>query len=157
MNKVITDKLLYCADYVEAALKTRVDKIKAGSMAEAIAYSVLGGGKRIRAFLTLEFCSLFGGTYEDAEPYACALEMVHAYSLIHDDLPCMDNDDMRRGKPSCHKQFGETVALLAGDALLTYAFETVSCGKNNTVPATKELARCAGASVCAGDKKLTFL
>lgn len=98
------------------------------AVAEAMRYSTLGGGKRIRAFLVLEFCHLFGGETRAALPFACALECVHAYSLIHDDLPCMDDDDLRRGKPSCHVAFGEAEALLAGDALLTYAFE---CAASN--------------------------
>ncbi len=150
---MIAKKLRECANYIEKALETRMYSIKAGSMADAIAYSVLGGGKRIRAFLVLEFCKLFGGNIEDAEPYASALEMVHAYSLIHDDLPCMDNDDMRRGKPSCHKKYGETVALLAGDALLTYAFETAASAKNNTALAVSTLAKCAGAlGMCRGQE-----
>ena len=89
---------------------------------EAEKYSLFSGGKRIRPYLTLEFCKLFGGRAEDAMAYACAVEMIHTYSLIHDDLPCMDDDDMRRGKPSCHAKFGEATALLAGDALLTHAF-----------------------------------
>lgn len=97
-----------------------------GPLAEAMRYSTLGGGKRIRAALTIEFCKLFGGTEESALQFAAAIEMVQAYSLIHDDLPCMDDDDMRRGKPSCHIAFGEATALLAGDSLLTYAFETVA-------------------------------
>ena len=85
-------------------------------------YSLENGGKRVRPYLVLEFCRIFGGDCEKAIPYAVALEYIHTYSLIHDDLPCMDNDDMRRGKPSCHKKFGEANALLAGDALLTRAF-----------------------------------
>lgn len=90
---------------------------------EAMHYSLMNGGKRIRPVLVLEFCRMCGGKTEDALPFACAIEMIHTYSLIHDDLPCMDNDSMRRGKPSCHIKFGESYALLAGDALLTYAFE----------------------------------
>lgn len=90
---------------------------------EAQRYGLLGGGKRIRAFLVLEFCRLFSGEIKQAIPYACAIEMIHASSLIHDDMPCMDNDDVRRGKPSTHKAFGETMALIAGDAMLTAAFE----------------------------------
>lgn len=90
---------------------------------EAQRYGLLGGGKRIRAFLVLEFCRLFGGTVEKAMPYACAIEMIHASSLIHDDMPCMDDDDFRRGKPSTHKAFGETLALISGDAMLVNAFE----------------------------------
>ena len=90
---------------------------------EAMRYSLLGGGKRLRAALLLAFCSVCGGKEEKALPFACAVEMVHAYSLIHDDLPCMDDDDLRRGKPSCHIAYGEATALLAGDGLLTQAFD----------------------------------
>ena len=89
-------------------------------------YSLKAGGKRIRPRLVLEFCSLCGGDINDALPLACALEMIHTYSLIHDDLPCMDNDDYRRGKPSNHKVYGEDIALLAGDALQSLAFETAT-------------------------------
>ena len=93
-------------------------------VSRAMRYSVENGGKRIRPELVLSFCEACGGDSEKAMPLACALEMIHTYSLIHDDLPCMDNDDFRRGKPSCHIAFGEEYALLAGDALLTLAFET---------------------------------
>ena len=88
---------------------------------EAMEYSLLAGGKRIRPAVLLEFYNICGGT-EDALDFAAAIEMIHTYSLIHDDLPCMDDDDFRRGRPSCHKQFGEANALLAGDGLLTHAF-----------------------------------
>lgn len=94
-----------------------------GDVVKAMKYSLSNGGKRLRPILVLEFCKMCGGDVEKALPYACAIEYVHTYSLIHDDLPCMDNDDMRRGKPSCHKMYGEATALLAGDALLTHAFE----------------------------------
>mgnify|MGYP001623668743 FL=1 len=93
---------------------------------EAMRYSLLSGGKRLRPVLTMEFCRASGGQPELAVPFACALEMIHTYSLIHDDLPCMDNDDLRRGKPTNHKVYGEGFAVLAGDALLTYAFETIT-------------------------------
>ncbi len=93
---------------------------------EAMRYSLTGGGKRLRALMLLEFCELFGGDRELAMKFACAIECIHAYSLIHDDLPCMDDDDMRRGKPSCHIAFGENVAVLAGDALQTFAFEQMA-------------------------------
>ena len=93
---------------------------------EAQKYSILGGGKRIRAFLVLEVCRLFSSKITPAIPYACAIEMVHTSSLIHDDMPCMDDDDIRRGKPSTHKQYGEALALLAGDSMLAKAFETVA-------------------------------
>lgn len=92
---------------------------------DAMRYSLLGGGKRLRGVLVLAFCQLGGGNTTDALPLACAIEMVHAYSLIHDDLPCMDDDDLRRGKPTCHLQYDEATAVLAGDALLTKAFEVV--------------------------------
>ena len=85
---------------------------------DAMAYSVEAGGKRLRPVLTLEVCRMLGGDIQHALPFACAVEMIHSSSLIHDDLPCMDDDELRRGKPSCHIAFGEANALLAGDALL---------------------------------------
>ena len=111
-------------------------------------YSLFAGGKRIRPTLTLEFCKLFGGEEEAAIPFACAVEMIHTYSLIHDDLPCMDNDDLRRGKPTNHKVYGETMALLAGDSLLTGAFEVAAsnavAGAEASAMAVAYLAGCAG-------------
>ncbi len=95
------------------------------SVTRAMKYSLLNGGKRLRPILVLEFCKMCGGDINKAMPYACAIEYIHTYSLIHDDLPCMDDDDMRRGNPSCHKMYGEATALLAGDALLTHAFEAI--------------------------------
>ena len=92
---------------------------------EAMRYSLLAGGKRIRPVLTLEFARLAGMDWHDAVPVACALELVHTYSLIHDDLPCMDDDDLRRGKPTNHKVYGETLAVLAGDALQPEAFRLI--------------------------------
>ncbi len=105
------------------------------NLTDAMSYSVMLGGKRIRPAIMLEFFKVCGGTVKGITDAACALEMIHTYSLIHDDLPCMDNDDMRRGKPSCHKAFGEANALLAGDALLTYAFETI--GSIEDIPAER--------------------
>lgn len=116
-------------------------------VSEAMKYSVRNGGKRIRPVLTLEFCKVCGAEPEKALPFACAVEMIHTYSLIHDDLPCMDDDDYRRGKPSCHIAYGEANALLAGDALLTLAFETVvkaDVPAENVVRAVKELSYSAG-------------
>lgn len=101
----------------------------------ACRYAALNGGKRIRPILLLEFYKLCGGADDCAYNFACALEMIHSYSLVHDDLPCMDNDDMRRGKPSCHKSYGESMALLCGDALLTEAFSVVS--KTMGIPAER--------------------
>jgi len=116
---------------------------------DAMKYSVSAGGKRIRPVLLLEFCRICGGNIKNALPFACALEMIHTYSLIHDDLPCMDNDDFRRGKPSCHKAFGEANALLAGDALLNLAFETMLSSENDLDPSLK-LKAAAFISKCSG-------
>lgn len=119
----------------------------------AMRYSILGAGKRVRAILLIEFCKACGGTQQLAMPFACALEMIHAYSLIHDDLPCMDNDELRRGKPSCWKEFGETTALLAGDGLLTKAFEAAASSAapaNLALRAMMELAKNAGTSGMLG-------
>lgn len=93
---------------------------------EAMEYSLCAGGKRIRPMLVLEFCRICGGDYKKYVDIACCIEMIHTFSLIHDDLPCMDDDDFRRGRPSCHKQFPEAIALLAGDALNTLPFEIIS-------------------------------
>ena len=115
---------------------------------DAARYSLLLGGKRIRPVLMLEFCKLCGGKMEDAIDFAIALEMIHTYSLIHDDLPCMDNDNLRRGKPSCHIKFGEDIALLAGDTLLTTAFSVASNANipdDKKVKAISVLAKRAGA------------
>lgn len=114
---------------------------------DAMSYSLKNGGKRIRPLLTLYFSEIFGGNRNAAIKLGCALEMIHTYSLIHDDLPCMDNDDMRRGKPSCHIAFGEANALLAGDALLTEAFYLASqsgISEINLGIAVKYLSEFAG-------------
>ncbi|MGN1329697.1 MAG: polyprenyl synthetase family protein [Eubacterium sp.] len=113
---------------VEHSLLSFLPDAKDGQeeIVQAMEYSLSNGGKRLRPVFTLEFAKACGGSRDDSLPFACAIEFVHTYSLIHDDLPCMDNDDMRRGKPSCHKAFSEATALLAGDALLTHAFDIVS-------------------------------
>lgn len=119
---------------------------------KAMNYSLLSGGKRIRPVIMLAFCDLMGGKKDNAYSFACALEMIHTYSLIHDDLPCMDNDTMRRGKPCNHIVFGEDIALLAGDALLTQAFEAASGFKapedliENQIKSINILARFAGSA-----------
>lgn len=118
------------------------------SIVEAMWYSLSAGGKRIRPALMLEFCRVCGGDVKSVLPSACALEMIHTFSLIHDDLPCMDDDDMRRGKPSCHKAYGEAQALLAGDALLNLAYEMIAEGEGlsaeTKIAVISELSRCAG-------------
>ena len=114
----------------------RAGALNAG-LAEAMRYSLLAGGKRIRPLLVLEFCRIAGGNVEKALPVACAVEMLHTYSLIHDDLPCMDNDDLRRGKPTNHMVYGECTATLAGDALQAEAFGTIlRCDLPPTVKAS---------------------
>lgn len=114
---------------------------------EAMRYSLLAGGKRLRPLFVLEFCRICGGDVQKAMPYAAAVEMIHTYSLIHDDLPCMDNDDFRRGNPTNHKVYGEAVAVLAGDALLTAAFgylSSASLSADSRIQAVKVLSECAG-------------
>lgn len=120
---------------------------------EAMAYSALGNGKRLRAYLVLEFCSLLGEKPEKALDYACGMEMIHAFSLIHDDLPAMDDDCMRRGKPSCHIAFGEATAILAGDALAIDAFSAV--GNNRSCTDTQNLHACTLLSKKAGCRGMT--
>ena len=116
---------------------------------EAMRYSILGGGKRIRPVLTLEFARLGGIDWHMALPYACALELVHNYSLIHDDLPCMDNDELRRGKPTTHKAYGETLAVLAGDALQPEAVRIMATAPmmsaENRLEAIRVLVNACGA------------
>lgn len=132
-----------------------------GRLQEAMRYSILGGGKRIRPVLTLEFARLGGIDWHLALPYACALELVHNYSLIHDDLPCMDNDDYRRGRLTNHKIFGEGMAVLAGDALLTDAFMVASKAKlvrpEDMATAIGLLAECAGSPGMVGGQVLDIM
>lgn len=118
------------------------------SVVTAARYSLLDSGKRIRPIILLEFYRLCGGNDDCAYHFAAALEMIHTYSLIHDDLPCMDDDDMRRGRPSCHKQFDEATALLAGDALLTEAFSTAA--KTAGIPSDRVVRALSALSSCAG-------
>lgn len=134
MYKDIKDKLLYNVDILEKALSDifEYNDTDCRAIIEAQKYALLNGGKRIRGFLVMQFCRAFNGDENSALPYACAIEMIHASSLVHDDLPCMDNDDWRRGKPSTHKVFGEAVALLSGDALMVKAFETVNNNNRST-------------------------
>lgn len=127
---------------------------KKTTLYRAMEYGVMGGGKRIRPFLTLEFCRMLGGSDAAALPYAAAIEMIHNFSLIHDDMPCMDNDDLRRGRPTTHKAFGEAQALIAGDALIFAAFDCALSGAADAAAqnrAVRELAVAAGADgMCEG-------
>lgn len=145
---------------IEKSLDEFVDKHDAPKvLKEAMKYSLDAGGKRIRPCLMLEFYRVLGKNPDEILNFACAVEMIHTYSLIHDDLPCMDDDDMRRGKASNHKVFGEANALLAGDALLTLAFET-ACDINNeinpslAIKAVKMIADAAGMCKMIGGQVL---
>lgn len=120
-------------------------------VAAAMKYSVMNGGKRLRPFLVFETARLFGLDFEQSFPTAAALECLHSYSLIHDDLPAMDNDDLRRGKPTCHKQFDEATAILAGDGLLTYAFEILSTQKGISCETKCELIKLLASAAGAFD------
>lgn len=129
-----------------------------GRVTEAARYSLLSGGKRIRPVLLLVVCEMLDVSRSAAMPFACALEMIHTYSLIHDDLPCMDNDDLRRGNPTCHKVYGEALAVLAGDALLNRAYEillsAVKTGLNGSVDASMAIAAAAGNQGMIGGQTL---
>ena len=138
---------------VNRALETACDAFlpEESEVCRAARYSLLGGGKRIRAVLVLAVCDMLNGDAAAAEQFAAAVEMLHCYSLIHDDLPCMDNDDLRRGKPSCHKAFGEATAMLAGDVLLTEAFEVIA---NVAAPVNVRAAKALGAG--AGSRGMVY-
>ena len=123
------------------------------SVGKAAHYSLMAGGKRVRGVLVLAFCDLLGGNSEAAEGFGAAIEMLHCYSLIHDDLPCMDNADTRRGKPSCHKKFSEATALLAGDALLTAAFEVLAC---SAISADQQAEACRCLACAAGGRGMVY-
>lgn len=145
---------------IEGSLDKYLNNQQDNGLAEIMKYSLLSGGKRLRPILTLESYKLFSNSddFKKAMPYACALEMIHTYSLIHDDLPCMDNDDYRRGRLTSHKVYGEAQALLAGDTLLTYAFEVASSNpmtsyKSNAL-ATVMLSKYAGFAGMAGGQMI---
>lgn len=127
---------------------------------ESIEYSLLAGGKRLRPIFAFEFCRLCGADWKKAAPFAAAVEMIHTYSLIHDDLPCMDNDDFRRGRPTNHKVFGEAMAVLAGDALLTDAFAvsaTAQLDGKAIADAVGILSECAGSLGMVGGQVLDIM
>lgn len=156
-------------DYTELTEKALFDFLpglncREARLIESMKYSLEAGGKRVRPRLVFEFNALCGGNPEAAVPGACAVEMIHTYSLIHDDLPCMDDDDLRRGKPSNHKVFGEDIALLAGDALQTTAFEILSSDKAAELMGDKAcrksanaLARYAGSTGMVGGQVIDLM
>ncbi len=154
------ERLQSSADLTESrlnAIAVENNEFGAKMLNDAIAYSVLGGGKRLRAYMAVEFCELCGQAPEKTLDYAAAIEMIHAFSLIHDDLPAMDNDDMRRGKPSNHKVFGEATAILAGDSLALDAFRVAGknrfCTKEQNAEAMILLSEKSGSmGMCAGQQ-----
>jgi geranylgeranyl diphosphate synthase type II len=144
-------------EQVNSALDKSLEKSPdAGRLENAMRYSLMGGGKRLRPVLCIAAAEAVGGVAVDVLPAACAMEMIHTYSLIHDDLPAMDNDDLRRGKPTCHVAFDEATAILAGDALLTLAFQTLSsvAGSINKNHASKWISVINKISFAAGYKGL---
>lgn len=159
MSIQINDLIKQDIEMFEVALKRYIEnsELDYKVVCDAMKYSIDSAGKRLRPVLVLEFCRACGGKVEDALPFACAIEMIHTYSLIHDDLPCMDDDDMRRGKPSCHITYGEQFALLAGDALLTLAFETASSSNIDAklvVRCINELAKKSGINGMVGGQTM---
>lgn len=144
INSIATEKAL------ESFFSQKSEEGSLSVIKEAQTYSLLNCGKRIRPFLVNEVCRMLGGKEDAAMPFAIAVEMIHTYSLIHDDLPCMDDDDMRRGKPTNHKVFGEANAVLAGDALLTNAF--LAAAKNSAVSPSILRRAIELMADCAGDK-----
>lgn len=156
----MNDRSTEYREYIESYLKAWYDRFEdepQKQLFEAMKYSLLAGGKRLRPIFAFEFCRLCGTDWKTAAPFAAAVEMIHTYSLIHDDLPCMDNDDFRRGRPTNHKVYGEAMAVLAGDALLTDAF-CVAAAANLQGTAIADaigiLSECAGSLGMVGGQVL---
>lgn len=154
IKSYVNEQVSIISEKLESILSENMSSV----VLDAMNYSVSNGGKRIRPILAIEFAKLCNGDIDTAINFGCAVEMIHTYSLIHDDLPCMDNDDMRRGKPSCHIAFGEDNALLAGDALLTAAFGLLTSSDNifekNIVRAVSYLSSFAGINGMIGGQVL---
>ena len=140
------NKIQSIDNYIESYLDSTY-KNSSPILLEAMKYSVLNGGKRLRSILCIEASKMFGGTFDKAIPFASAIELIHAYSLVHDDLPAMDNSDTRRGMLSCHKKYGEAMGILCGDALLNSAYELMSshCDDSSCAQSMGIIAACAGA------------
>ena len=157
---VLDDRLATYRRHVERYLETYYARFRNEPqkiLFDSMDYSLLAGGKRLRSMLLLEFCHMVGGDWKKALPFAAAIEMILTFSLLHDDLPCMDNDDFRRGKPTNHKVYGETMAILAGDALLTDAFTVASSASlpaESVLQAIQVLSECAGSLGMVGGQVL---
>lgn len=160
MKETLEERFREYREYIESYLKdyyARFHDEPQKPLFEAMEYSLLAGGKRLRPIFAFEFCRLCGGDWKKAAPFAAAVEMIHTYSLIHDDLPCMDNDDYRRGRLTNHKVFGEGMAVLAGDALLTDAFAVAASAElpgKDVAFAVGVLAECAGSLGMVGGQVL---
>ncbi len=149
MSQLIINLIHSAREDVEQRLDLYLEKRAPEPLWEAMRYSVFNGGKRVRPLLCLAACHSVSGDWQRALPAACAVELIHAYSLIHDDLPALDNDDWRRGKPSSHKQFGEAMAILAGDGLQSLAFQVVA--EHGPLSLLQELAEATGPlGMCGG-------
>lgn len=163
MNRMYEERSAQYRQYLEDYLRSwydRFHKEPQGKLFEAMEYSLLAGGKRLRPIFVFEFCRMCGGDWKKAAPFAAAVEMIHTYSLIHDDLPCMDNDDFRRGRPTNHKVYGEAMAVLAGDALLTDAFSVASTAQlegKAMADAIGILSACAGSLGMVGGQVLDIM
>ncbi len=151
-------------EYIEAYLKdfyAQFHDEPQKPLYEAMEYSLLAGGKRLRPIFAFEFCRMCGADWKKAAPFAAAIEMIHTYSLIHDDLPAMDNDDFRRGRPTNHKVFGEALAILAGDGLLTDAFTVAAMAEVKDLEAMRDaigiLSECAGSGGMVGGQVLDIM
>lgn len=158
MNELFDQRSGEYKGYVENYLKDWYGRFRSepqGKLFEAMEYSLLAGGKRLRPVFAFEFCRMCCGDWKKAAPFAAAIEMIHTYSLIHDDLPSMDNDDFRRGRPTNHKVFGEAMAILAGDALLTDAFCVAAA--SGLVEGVSVLAECAGSLGMVGGQVLDIM
>ena len=160
----VTHLLARCAEVIERCLGSLLPEVSGaeGRLVSAMRYAALGGGKRLRGFLVMEGASLFAVSETCAARVAASVEMLHAYSLVHDDLPAMDNDDLRRGKPSTHKAFDEATAILAGDALQARAFEVLAEPDTHSDPQARSelmaaLAAAAGARGMAGGQMIDML
>ena len=150
MNSEFQNKFNIYREFIENYLDQecfQYDSEPQKKLFDAMRYSLLAGGKRLRPIFVFDFCQMCGGDWKSSAPFAAALEMIHTYSLIHDDLPCMDNDDYRRGRPTNHKVYGEAIAVLSGDALLTSAFSQIAKATFSAevrIRAVEILAQCAG-------------
>ena len=147
-EKILSEYIEFIENNLKYYTEYKIKDTQQKRLAEAMRYSLEAGGKRIRPVLVMEFCRICGGTYQDSKAAACAIEMIHTFSLIHDDLPAMDNDDFRRGRPCCHKAYGEATAVLAGDALAILPFQIIA--DDETLTSQKKVKLIADLASASG-------